>query len=282
MFSAEHYELLDFGAGRKLERFGSIALDRPAPSTQSLVRKSSAVWKAAARYVRDSGSQGAWFTEAELPETWSIQHGEVTLELKRTPFGHVGLFPEQAENWDWIRSQLRDRDGPFQVLNLFAYTGGTTLAAAAEGVAVTHVDAARNIVDWARRNAQRSGLEGAAIRWIVEDARKFVERELRRGRRYDAVVLDPPSYGHGPKGQTWRIDRDLVPLLKRCRELTPAARQLLLLTCHSPQWTPRDAARLVQEAGWRFPRGSLVAQSLCLTAKDGRQLPSGIVVRGST
>ena len=141
----------------------------------------------------------------ELPERWTIAHGPLQFELKRTDFGHLGLFPEQAENWDWIAERVAAAGRPLKVLNLFAYTGGSTLAAAAAGAEVVHVDAAKNIVAWARRNAELSGLADAPIRWIAEDAMKFVKRELKRGNRYDAVILDPPSYGHGPQGEVWRL-----------------------------------------------------------------------------
>ena len=161
----------------------------------------------------------------------------MAMEIKPTQFGHVGVFPEQAANWDWIENCISSAGCSMNVLNLFAYTGGSTLAALRAGARVTHVDGARNIVAWARRNAEANQLANAPVRWIVEDVTKFVGREVRRGARYDAVILDPPSYGHGARGEVWRLAKDLPLLLERCAELTCEARQFMLLTCHTPGFT---------------------------------------------
>ena len=185
--------------------------------------------------------------------------------MKRTDFGHVGLFAEQAENWDWLRAgSLPDR---LRVLNLFAYTGGSSLAAAAAGAEVTHVDAAQNIVAWARRNAELSGAADAPIRWIAEDAPKFVTRELRRGNRYDAVVLDPPSYGHGTHGEVWRLSKHLPHLLRLCGELTESPRQFMLLTCHTPGYGP---ARLAEMATDALGPGRVTARDMTLRTAAGK------------
>ena len=173
--------------------------------------------------------------------------GRCVLELKRTNFGHLGLFPEQAANWPWIAEQVASAPA-MRVLNLFAYTGGSTLAAAAAGAEVVHVDAAKNIVAWARRNAALSGLADAPIHWIAEDALKFVKRELRRENRYDAVILDPPSYGHGAHGEVWRLSQHLPRLLELCGQLTAGRRRFMLLTCHTPDFEP---ARLARDDGRR-------------------------------
>ncbi len=165
-----------------------------------------------------------------------MRHGALALELKRTEFGHLGLFPEQADCWDWIAARLGAVGERLQVLNLFGYSGGSTLAAAAAGAQVTHVDAARNLVAWARRNAELSGLASAPVRWIVDDARKFVRRALNRGERYHAVILDPPSYGHGARGEVWRLSKHLAPLVEMCGRLTAGQRQFILLTCHTPDY----------------------------------------------
>jgi 23S rRNA (cytosine1962-C5)-methyltransferase len=201
-------------------------------------------------------------------------------ELKRTEFGHVGMFPEQAENWRWIAEEIRNQQGHVpRVLNLFAYTGGSTLAAARAGAEVVHVDAAKNVVGWARRNAELSGLADASIRWIAEDAVKFVERELKRGNRYDAVILDPPSYGHGPRGEVWRVSKDLARLLSLCRELTAGGGRFVLLTCHTPGYEAKSLHDMMEHVGFSGSAGEIEAKALSIRACDGRELPSGSVVR---
>jgi 23S rRNA (cytosine1962-C5)-methyltransferase len=278
VFTPDPYQLLDFGQGRKLERFGAQLLDRPSPAAADFQPASPALWAAAtARYDRSSGEQGVWHAQRSLPETWNVTHDRLIFELKRTDFGHVGLFPEQAENWDWLAGQARQSATPPRVLNLFAYTGASTLAAAAAGAEVTHVDAAANVVAWARRNAELSGLAAAPIRWIVEDAPTFVRRELRRGRQYEAIVLDPPSYGHGPKGQVWRLEQQLPELLRDCLALTGGRPQFMLLTCHTAGCGPSDLAASVGAA----LESPVEGRDLALTSAEGRRLPSGAMVRWS-
>jgi 23S rRNA (cytosine1962-C5)-methyltransferase len=225
------------------------------------------------------GEQGVWENRAKSLEPWTVQHGTVTFELKPTPFGHVGLFPEQAENWDWIAEQVRRARRPLKVLNLFAYTGGSTLAAAAAGAEVVHVDAAKNVVEWARRNALHSHLAEAPIRWIAEDARKFVQRELRRGNRYDAVILDPPSYGHGTGGEAWKLERDLLPLLAGCGELTADSRAFMLLTCHSPNFGAAELQAAMADAVFGTCQCGAIAKPLFLRTEDGRKLSAGVAAR---
>ena len=242
--------------------------------------------------------QGRWTLRGDPARRWTIAHGRMTFELRRTDFGHVGLFPEQTGNWNWIAEQVRRSPsagtmyswsaGAMKVLNLFAYTGGSTLAAAAAGAAVTHVDAARNIVAWARRNAELSALGNAPIRWIAEDAVKFVQREVRRGNRYDAVILDPPSYGHGAHGEAWRLAEDLPRLLALCAELTARRPRFVLLTCHTPGLSPARLRELLATA-FRSPPADheymvsdVDAAPLVLVASTGRELPSGVVARWVT
>ena len=280
MFSPDQYELLDFGDGRKLERFGDVVTERPAPAAEGIRRRHPALWKnAQARFRRGSDDEGKWTSTGEIPASWSVRHDRSTFELKLTPFGHVGLFPEQAENWDWLARLVRRAGRPLQVLNLFAYTGGSTLATTGADVEVVHVDAAKNVVAWARRNAERSGLADAKIRWLAEDARRFVERELRRGRRYDAVILDPPSYGHGPKGEPWKLDTDLLPLLAACGELTAERRAFVLLTCHSPHIGPAETQAILADAIFGHCQSGAATGTLSLQTADGRKLPSGVFAR---
>ncbi len=291
MASAESYQLIDFGEGRRLERFGPVVLDRPCPSAEGLPRDDPAAWgRADARFQRTRGDEGRWIDARGLPPRWTVACGPLVLELKRTEFGQVGLFPEQQVNWDWIGRQLgaapapalpapAATPAPLRVLHLFAYTGVATLAAAAAGAEVTHVDAARTAVTGARRNALLSGLSAAKIRWIVDDALKYAARELKRGSRYDAVILDPPSYGHGPDGEPWVIEKQLPQLLEICGQLTAGRRRWVLLTCHTPQLVAECLRSLLAKSLDDGIPGSLTAGPLTLPAAGGRRLPSGIVVR---
>lgn len=280
MFDPQTYQLLDFGHGRRLERFGPLVVDRPCPTADEIAPADPDLWPTAdARFLRTDGKQGRWTSRRALPDRWTISHGSVTLELKRTEFGHLGVFAEQAPNWDWIARQIAaasPTDPPLKILNLFAYTGAATLAAAGAGAEVTHVDSARNVVAWARRNAELSNLSHAPVRWIAEDAQKFVRRELKRENRYDAVILDPPSYGHGPRGEVFRLAGHLPKLLALCGRLTAGRRRFLLLTCHTPQFGPKRLRELVSDA---MPGGRVAVLPLTLPAADNRQLPSGIAVR---
>ncbi len=196
MFTREEYELIDFGEGRRLERFRGLSVDRPCPAADGLPRAEPANWsRTDLRYERADDGQGQWQQFRQGPEPWSIQHGSIRLELRPTPLGQIGVFPEQAENWDWIETQVRRMGRPLKVLNLFAYTGGATLAAATAGAEVVHVDAARSVVAWARQNAALSDLAGAPIRWIVEDASRFVDREVAPGQ--------PLRRRHSGPAQLW-------------------------------------------------------------------------------
>lgn len=280
MFSPDQYKLLDFGEGRRLEQFGPWRLDRPCPVAQRATKHDPAVWSTAhARFDRTGETTGQWHLFAELPDRWAVAFGALRFELKRTAFGHLGLFPEQAANWDWIAQQVRSAGRPLKVLNLFAYTGGSTLAAAAAGAEVVHVDAARNVVSWARRNAALSGLADAAIHWVAEDAMRFARRETRRSAQYDAVILDPPSYGHGIRGQVWRLSKHLPWLLELCAELTAAHRSFLLLTCHTPKFGPARLTRMLSRALQWDSGGRVQAEAMSIHAATGRHLPSGVVVR---
>ncbi len=247
MFSLDQYELIDFGLGRKLERFGPYVLDRPCVAAGDIDCRLPSEWKTTdARYERTTGDRGDWQCAAELPERWTIRHEPFSLEIKRTPFGHVGVFTEQADNWAWIDEKIRGFGAATglerrpRVLNLFAYTGGSTLAAAAAGAEVVHVDAAANTVAWARRNAELSGLTDAPIRWIVEDAGKFVDREVRRGNKYDLIIADPPAYGHGPQGQVWELAKDWETLSAALHSLLLPQHRATLFTHHSVSPTVAD------------------------------------------
>lgn len=276
----DQYQLLDFGAGRRLEVFGALRLDRPCPTVEQVPCGRPGEWASAdARFERTSDEKGLWtLSRADLPERWMATLDDLSFELKRTEFGHLGLFPEQQANWGWIAAQVRAAAAPLRVLNLFAYTGGSTLAAARCGAEVTHVDAARNVLAWARRNAELSGLAQAPIRWIAEDALKFVRRELQRGNGYDAVILDPPSYGHGPHGEVWRLAKQLPNLLALCFKLVEQRPHFLLLTCHTPGYTPARLEAMIKDVAGAAPLRRIEGQTLVLRDAAGRILPSGVAV----
>ncbi len=280
MFTKNQYQLMDFGDARRLERFGEYVLDRPCPAAQGIQKADPGKWNSAdARYAKNDSGDGNWRSKNRMPLSWMIHHGRVQMELKLTDFGHVGVFPEHAGNWDWITRQLKAAGEPLKVLNLFAYTGGATLACAAAGAEVVHVDSAQNSVLWARRNTEASGLGDASIRWITEDSLKFVARELKRGNKYHGVVLDPPSYGHGPKGEVWKIQEHLPELLENCAELTRHDRRFILLSCHTTGYVPADLKRILKEA--KITKGKIQAGGLAVRSVDGRNLPSGIAARWS-
>lgn len=214
------YELIDASRGEKLESWGGIVLRRPDPKIVWTVGKSdlSDRWRGAdAHYIRSNTGGGHWETKKRLPESWTVDYDELTFGIKMMGFKHTGLFPEQATNWDWFSEIIRSCGREtVNVLNLFAYTGGATMAASKAGAAVCHVDASRGMVGWAKENAQLSGLDKNPIRYIVDDVKKFTEREIRRGRKYDAVIMDPPSYGRGPSGEVWKIEEELFGLAELC------------------------------------------------------------------
>ena len=208
------YEVIDTSDGEKLERWGRYILVRPDPQVIWSTARSDRRWKAYdARYVRSASGGGKW-SEHRLPERWQIGYGPLVFNVKPMNFKHTGVFPEQAANWDYIMDSIRGAGRPIRVLNLFAYTGGATIAAAAAGASVCHVDAAKGMVAWAKENARSSGLEQAPVRWIVDDCAKFVEREIRRGKRYDAIIMDPPSYGRGPSGEIWKLEQNLFSFVE--------------------------------------------------------------------
>ena len=213
------YEVLDTSNGEKLERWGNYLLVRPDPQVVWNTPHTNPGWKKKnGHYHRSSKGGGEW-EFFSLPQQWSIHYGKLTFQLMPFSFKHTGLFPEQAANWDWFSNLIQNANRPIKVLNLFAYTGGATLAAAAAGASVTHVDASKGMVAWAKENAASSGLSDAPIRWIVDDCQKFVEREIRRGNHYDAIIMDPPSYGRGPKGEIWKIEDAIHPLVSLCSQL---------------------------------------------------------------
>ena len=213
------YEIIDCSGGEKLERWGKYLLVRPDPQVIWDTPHTDPAWKKKNGHYHRSSKGGGQWEFFDLPDQWSIGYNGLTFHLKPFSFKHTGLFPEQAANWDWFGPKIAGGGRPIKVLNLFAYTGGATLAAAKARPSVTHVDASKGMVTWAKENAQASGLGNAPIRWIVDDCVKFVEREIRRGNRYDAIIMDPPSYGRGPKGEIWKIETAIHPLIHLCAQL---------------------------------------------------------------
>ncbi len=296
MFHTDQYQLLDFGGGRKLERFGAEVLDRPSPAAEADTIVNPSLWESAsARFEIVKGGSGTWGdrTLGSSPDdddvSWSVRHGEATLLMRLSASGNVGLFPEQASNWDWIADQVaRCRNGlsarPPRVLNLFAYTGGATLAAAAAGAEVTHVDSSGPTVTAAKRNAEASGLADRPIRWLVEDAIKFAARECRRGNGYDGIILDPPTYGHGPKGRPFKFSAHAGELLALCAELLGSAddgNRFLLFSCHAPGFGSDDAAAAVVDVLPASTGGRVTSRPLVLESLDGRALDAGVSARWS-
>lgn len=271
MLQLGHYRLVDFGQGRKLEDFGGVLVDRPCPAATG--RKAQPEWTGDAKYTRQSEQHGTWLSRA-VPNRWEVEFESQTFELRLTESGQVGIFPEQVPNWKWIHNTLSARPRA-RILNLFGYTGGSTLAAAAAGAEVVHVDSARSVVTWARRNAQLSGLSGAPIRWIVEDAPKFVAREIKRGNQYDGIILDPPSFGRGPKREEWKLTRDLFGLLAACKQLLSPASCLFLLSCHTPGFGPPELSAALSSCLFGSCGAGVRTRDLSLRSGDGRRLAAG-------
>lgn len=278
MSDPQGYELIDSGAFQKLERFGSVVLSRPC--AQAVWRQSlpKADWqRVTATFFRDGGNQ--WRGRDRLPETWGIAVDGIQFQLSSTDFGHLGIFPEQRDQWQRIRevctSYRKRHNRPARVLNLFAYSGGSTLAAALAGAEVCHVDASKGMVEWARKNAALNSLEDRPVRWIVDDVTKFLEREQRRERQYDLIILDPPSYGRGAKGEVFKIENDLPPLLTLLGKLLSTEPLGVLLSCHTPELTPISLHHLLRQQfahlGGTLEQGEMQLRG----GKDVLPVPSG-------
>ncbi|MCD7982585.1 MAG: class I SAM-dependent methyltransferase [Clostridiales bacterium] len=271
------YEVIDCSNGEKLERWGSCILVRPDPQVIWDTPKTHPGWKKRnAHYHRSSRGGGEW-EFFDLPEQWTIRysHLNLTFHLKPFRFKHTGLFPEQAANWDWFSEKIKKAGRPVRVLNLFAYTGGATLAAAAAGAHVTHVDAAKGMVQWAKENAAASGLGDAPIRWLVDDCVKFTEREIRRGNTYDAIIMDPPSYGRGPKGEVWKIEDAIHPLVQMCTRILSDQPLFFLINSYTTGLQPAVLAYLLGTEMKRYG-GRITAEEIGLPVSiSGLVLPCG-------
>ena len=270
------YELLDCSGGERLERWGAYTLVRPDPQVIWNTPRKNPGWKNYdARYIRSSSGGGNW-DKRKLPENWEVSYGKLKFNIKPMNFKHTGLFPEQAVNWDYVQSIIKNSGREISVLNLFAYTGAATLACAAAGASVCHVDAARGMVAQARENARLSGLEKAPVRWIVDDCAAFIEREIRRGRRYDAVIMDPPSYGRGPTGQTWKLEENLYPFIELVSGVLSASPLFVLINSYTSGLSALVLRYMLSAVIEPRFAGKSEAQELSLPVKDsGFFLPCG-------
>jgi 23S rRNA (cytosine1962-C5)-methyltransferase len=275
----QHYALIDFGDGKRLEQWGAYRLVRPDPTASQMSEQPQEWQSADAVYTGEKG-KGSWEGASALPDHWTVQFDDVQMVVRLAPYKHTGVFPEQHENWQWCRVQGVSRK--LTVLNLFAYTGGATMALALDGHFVTHVDASKPAITWAKENAQLNALPGDRIRWILDDAASFVQKEKKRGKRYDAIILDPPAYGHSPSGKTWRMERDLAPLLEDCAALLSDDPSFLLLNGYAQHDTPESFHRLLSGIFHkRIPNHFPVIRTaeLLLHCNDGRTLSTGVTAR---
>ncbi len=280
--SWQDYEVLDTGDGEKLERWGNILLRRPDPQT-IWPKADPALWqRAQAHYHRSERGGGEWEFMQRLPDRWTIQHGPLRFYVRPTGFKHTGIFPEQAANWLWMAELLR-RSGrsDVRVLNLFGYTGGASLACAEAGAHVTHVDAAKGMVQWAKENRELSNLPETRFRFIVEDALRFVQREIRRGSRYDGVLMDPPSYGRGPSGEVWKLENELYHLVDTCAQVLSEQPLFFLINSYTTGFQASVLSNMLHKCVTPRYGGTVDSQELCLPVTTGGVLPCGASGRWS-
>lgn len=270
------YEVIDSSNGEKLERWGNYILVRPDPQVIWDTPKSDMRWKKMnGHYHRSSKGGGEW-EFFDLPKQWQVHYRDLTFNLQPFNFKHTGLFPEQAANWDWFSAKIKEEKRQVKVLNLFAYTGGATVAAAKAGATVTHVDASKGMVTWAKENAKSSGLEEAPIRWLVDDCVKFVEREIRRGNQYDAIIMDPPSYGRGPKGEIWKIEEKIHPFIKLCTEILSEDPLFFLVNSYTTGLQPAVLSYMLNTEIVSSYGGKVQAEEIGLpVSSNGLVLPCG-------
>ncbi len=276
----KEYELLDCGSGEKLERWGDKLLVRPDPQAIWNTPRHHHGWKRPdGRYLRSSAGGGSW-EKGSLPGQWQVRYKNLTFQVKPMNFKHTGLFPEQAVNWEFAQEQIKRAGRPVSVLNLFAYTGAASVACAAARASVCHVDAAKGMVQWARENARASGLEEAPIRWIVDDCAKFVEREIRRGRRYDAIIMDPPSYGRGPTGEVWKLEDNLYPFVELCAGVLSDEPLFIIINSYTTGLAPSVLTYILETVVSRKFGGRTVSDEIGLPVSEtGLVLPCGATGR---
>ena len=271
-----NFEVIDTSDGEKLERWGNYTLIRPDPQIIWNTPKNSVWQKANAHYIRSAAGGGHWEYHNLPDEAWNISYKDLTFRIKPTNFKHTGLFPEQAVNWDFMREKIENAGRKITVLNMFAYTGGATLACAAAGAEVCHVDASKGMVAWARENAALSGLGDKPIRWIVDDCKKFAEREIRRGKKYDAIIMDPPSYGRGPGGEVWKIEDAIYDLVSLCSELLSDTPLFFLQNSYTAGLSPSVMQYILGSVIQKKHGGQVTGSEIGLPVKSsGLVLPCG-------
>ncbi len=277
-----NYELLDSGDGKKLERYGEYVLARPDPQALWKPLLGANEWnKADALFIRD-GKKTEWKTKKGLPDAWTIAFGGLTMEIVPTTFKHTGLFPEHATTWNWMRDTIKKSKRPISVLNLFGYTGGASLACAQAGAAVCHVDGSKLAIEWAKKNQKLSGLEPDAIRWILDDALLFLKREVKRGNKYDAIIMDPPAFGRGPDGEVWKIEEQFQDLLELCRKVLSDKPLFIIINGYASGFSSiayqNNLIPFQKEFGGTIEHGELTLEE----SVSKRLLPCGIFARWST
>ena len=273
----KEYELLDCTNGERLERWGDIILIRPDPQVIWKTGRRHPLWrKANARYNRSQSGGGHWELLGKLPDRWEIAYGDLKFNIKTMGFKHTGLFPEQAANWDLVREMIESADRPLKVLNLFAYTGGATVAALKSGAHVIHVDASKGMVQWAKENAASSGVANAPVRWLVDDCIKFVQREIRRGNKYDIIIMDPPSYGRGPGGEVWKLEDEVYGFVELCEQLLSDDAVAILINSYTTGLSPSVMEYILGSTVVPKHGGYVSGSELGLTAtQSGMPLPCG-------
>ncbi len=276
-----HYELLDSGDNEKLERFGAYVLRRPDPQALWQKHLPASAWSEAHLTFAQEGEKGHWFAREDnsVPLSWNCEIEGISFVVRPTAFKHVGVFPEHSDNWQFIRNTIANAGRKISVLNLFGYTGAATLAAASAGATVCHVDASKTAVTWARENAQASGLADAPIRWIVDDARKFIAREIKRGNFYDAIIMDPPAFGRGADGEVWKIERDFLSLLDLCKQVLSPTPLFVILNGYAAGYSSiaykNNLSALVDISSGYIQYGDMAIEE----KESGRLLPCGIYAR---
>lgn len=271
----QDFQVIDTGNGEKLERWGRYMLCRPDPQTIWPASDPTLWVSAQARYQRSERGGGEWHFRDQLPERWQISYGKLRFHVRPTGFKHTGLFPEQAANWDWMSELIRKRGNSVRVLNLFAYTGGATVACAAAGAHVTHVDAAKGMIQWAKENRELSRIPESSCRYIVEDALAFVRREIRRGNTYDGILMDPPSYGRGPNGEVWKLENELYSLSETCAQVLSPTPLFFLINSYTTGFQPAVLQNIIGRTVSARLGGIVDAQEVVLPVQTGGVLPCG-------
>lgn len=275
------YRLLDTGQGYRLEQWGNYRLARPDPQAIWERHAAEQEWKHAHAIFESYGEKGSWHINKKMPEFWTINYRSIALKARLTPFKHTGIFAEQAANWDWMLEKLeKPRGRKIKVLNLFGYTGAASVILGKAGHFITHVDASKPSIGWAKENQKLNGLAEDSIRWILDDAAKFVTREVRRGQIYDAIIMDPPAFGHAPSGKVWKFSKDFPKLLNHCVRLLSKDATFLFINAYATNSSPLALNNLLEDA-MRKKSGGIENGELCLQQEDGRLISTGIFARWS-